>query len=74
MRVVMVVLDAPRLKGEDQRHKHQRAHDVLDQVILVEAAVASIVAHNEELQHVEHFVCLITACSNAGEGKRNVPR
>lgn len=48
--VVVVVLDPPWLEGVDQRHEEQGAHDVLYQVVLVEAAVASIVANDEPLQ------------------------
>lgn len=36
VRVVLVVLDAPGLKGVQQRGEHQGAHDVLHQVVLVE--------------------------------------
>lgn len=48
--VVVVVLDPPGLKGVDERRKHQRAHNILHKVVLVEGAVASIVADGEELQ------------------------
>mmetsp|Transcript_4454 Transcript_4454/g.11104 ORF Transcript_4454/g.11104 Transcript_4454/m.11104 type:complete len:488 (-) Transcript_4454:18-1481(-) len=46
--VVVVVLDPPGLKGVDERRKHQRAHNILHKVVLVEGAVASIVADGEE--------------------------
>lgn len=48
--VVVVVLDAPWLKGVDQRHEHQGTHNVLHQVVLVEAPVTSVVANHEKLQ------------------------
>mmetsp|Transcript_52145 Transcript_52145/g.113747 ORF Transcript_52145/g.113747 Transcript_52145/m.113747 type:complete len:340 (+) Transcript_52145:440-1459(+) len=48
VRVVVVVLDAPRLEGVDQRSKHQGANNVLNQVVLVERAVASIMANHKE--------------------------
>ena len=50
VRVVVVVLDAPGLKGEDERHEHDRAHDVLHQVVLVERAVPRVVAHDKPLE------------------------
>lgn len=47
--VVVVVLDAPGLEGVDEGRKHQGAHDVLHQVVLVEAAVAAVVANHKPL-------------------------
>lgn len=47
--VVHVVLDPPWLEGEDERCEHERAHNVLNKPVLVEAAVASIVTDNKEL-------------------------
>ena len=47
--VVVVVLDPPGLKGVDQGGKHDGPDDVLDEVVLVEGAVAGVVAHGEEL-------------------------
>ncbi len=48
--VVVVVLDAPGLEGVDQWREHDCTHNVLYQVILAEAAVAAVVAHDEPLQ------------------------
>jgi len=50
VRVVVVVLDAPRLEGVDERHEHERAHDVLHQLVLAEAAVPGVVPDHEQLR------------------------
>jgi len=47
--VVVVVLDPPRLEGVDERRERQRPHDVLQQLVLAEAAVPGVVAHHEPL-------------------------
>lgn len=47
--VVLVVLDAPWLKGVDQGHEGQCAHNVLQQLVGAEAAVATVVADHEKL-------------------------
>lgn len=74
VRVVVVVLDAPGLKGVDEGREHERAHNVLNQVVLVEGAVAGVVANNEPLQmrwvgarEGENRVC-----GGGGEGKERV--
>lgn len=54
--MVVVVLDAPGLERVDEGSKHEGAHDVLDQVVLVEGAVARIVANHEELHNHEGMV------------------
>ena len=51
--MMMVVLDAPRLKGVDEGHEHDGAHDVLNQLIFAEAAMPTIVPNHEHLQ-VDH--------------------
>jgi hypothetical protein len=48
--VVVVVLDAPGLEGVDEGRKHERPHDILQQLVLAEAAVPAVVANHEELQ------------------------
>lgn len=48
--VVVVVLDAPGLEGVDEGHEHERAHNVLHQVVLVEGAVRALVANHKPLQ------------------------
>ena len=48
--VVVVVLDAPGLKGVDEGRKHDGAHDVLQQLVLAEAAVPAVVPHHKHLQ------------------------
>lgn len=48
--VVLVVLDPPGLKGVDERHEGQRAHNVLQQLVVAEAAVTTIMANHKELQ------------------------
>jgi len=48
--VVVVVLDPPRLEGVDQRRERQRPHDVLQQLVLAEAAVPGVVAHHKPLR------------------------
>ena len=75
MCVVVVVLDAPGLKGVDQRHESKRAHDVLQQLVLAEAAVPAVMADHKQLRrqspaklrpallHVQHrFTLLFLAC------------
>ena len=52
VRVVVVVLDPPRLEGVHQRREHERAHNVLQQLVLAEAAVPAVVPHHEELRSV----------------------
>jgi hypothetical protein len=51
--MVVVMLDAPGLERVDQRHEHKGPHNVLNQVVLVEGAVPSIMANNKELWKVE---------------------
>lgn len=46
-RVVLVVLDAPRLKGVDQGGKEKVTDDVLDKLVSVEASVACVVADDK---------------------------
>ena len=48
--VVVVVLDAPGLEGVDERREHEGPHDVLQQLVLAEAAVPTVVPDHEELQ------------------------
>lgn len=51
--MVVVVLDAPWLKGVDEGGKHEGAHDVLQQPVLAEGAVPGIVPDDEELRDVK---------------------
>ena len=48
--VVVVVLNPPRLEGVHQRREHDGAYDVLQQLVLTEAAVTAVVSHHEELR------------------------
>ena len=50
---MVVVLDAPGLKGEDQRHEHEGAHDVFNQVVLVKRAMSGIMTNHKELSRSE---------------------
>ena len=50
VRVVVVVLDAPGLEGVDEGREGDGAHDVLQQLVLAEGAVARVVADHEELR------------------------
>lgn len=47
--MVLVVLDAPWLKGEDEWHECQCAHNVFQQLVAAEAAVTTVMANNKEL-------------------------
>ncbi len=47
--VVVVVLDPPRLEGVDERREGHRAHDVLQQLVLAEAAMPAVVTDHEPL-------------------------
>lgn len=49
VRVVVVVLDPPGLKGVDDRHKHESADNVFHKLVLAEGAVTAIVANNKPL-------------------------
>jgi len=60
---VLVVLDAPGLKGIGQRHEGKGADNILQQLVLAEAAVTTVVAHHEELQTTQH----------RGEGRSALP-
>ena len=51
--MVVVVLDPPRLKRIDERRERQRAHDVLQQLVLAEAAVPAVVAHDKPLHRAQ---------------------
>lgn len=48
--VVVVVLEAPWLEGVDEGSEHYGAHDVLHQLVLVEAPVAAVMANDEPLR------------------------
>jgi hypothetical protein len=50
VRVVLIVLDAPRLKREDERHEHDGANDVFYQLILAEAAMSTVMPNHKHLQ------------------------
>lgn len=50
MRVVVVVLDSPRLEWKDEWRKHDMAYNVLNEIVLMEAAVAAVVTNYEELR------------------------
>lgn len=54
--VVVVVLDPPGLEGVDQGREEDVAHNVLDQVVLVERAVAAVVANHEALRRGAQWV------------------
>ena len=47
---MVIVLDSPGLKGVEQRHECERAHHVLHQIVLAEAAVAAVMANYKELR------------------------
>jgi hypothetical protein len=51
MCMMLVVLNPPGLKGIDQGHECQSSHNVPQQLVLAEAAVATIMANDEELQN-----------------------
>ena len=47
--VVVVVLDSPGLKGVDEGHEGQSAHDVLHQLVLAEGSMAAVMSHHKPL-------------------------
>lgn len=56
MGVVLVMLDAPGLEWEDERHEHECSDNILNQLILAERAVATVVPHNKELNREERRI------------------
>jgi hypothetical protein len=54
--MVLVVLDAPGLKGVNEGHEHQRAHDVLHQLVLAKGAVAAVMPNHKPLHDGEDVV------------------
>ena len=52
---MVVVLDAPGLEGVHEGHEHQRAHDVLHQLVLAERTVPAVVPNHEELSMLLFF-------------------
>jgi len=58
MSMMLVVLNAPRVEGKDQRHEHQRSNNVLDQLVLAERAMTTVMANNEQLKR-ENILTLI---------------
>ena len=48
--VVLVVLDAPGLKGEDNGCKHKSANDIFDELVLAERTMTAIMTNNKPLQ------------------------
>lgn len=48
--VVVVVLDPPGLKWVYERSKHQGTHNVLNQLVLTEGSVTTIMTNHKELQ------------------------
>ena len=62
--VVVVVLDPPGLKGVDEGGKGNGAHNVLQEFVCGEAAVATIVPNNKELQQEGHRGIGEAACSH----------
>ena len=49
MRMVRIVLDPPRLKGIQQRHEGESAHDVFHEFVLAKAAMAAVMPNHKEL-------------------------
>lgn len=49
VRMMLVVLDPPGLKGEDNGCKHEGANNVFHKLVLAEGAMAAIVANNKPL-------------------------
>lgn len=50
LRVVLVVLDPPGLEGVDEGHEGQGTHNVLQQLVAAEGAVAAVVPDHKELR------------------------
>ena len=48
--MMVVVLDPPGLKWVYERSKHQGTHNVLNQLVLTEGSVTTIVTDHKELQ------------------------
>ena len=55
--VVVVVLDPPGLKGVDEGGKGNGAHNVLQELVLGETAVPTVVSNHKELQRREAVWC-----------------
>ena len=47
---MVVVLNSPGVEGVDERHEHERAHNVFHKLVLAEAAVAAVMSHHKQLQ------------------------
>ena len=51
--VVLIVLDAPRLEGVDERHEHDCAYYVFQKLVLAESSMTAVMSHHKHL-HQRH--------------------